>query len=47
MRRIKTGALIDNDNENLLNKCIFCKRFQLLIMVIINNKVDSGVGNAS
>lgn len=47
MRRIKPGALIDNDNENLLNKRIFCKRFQLLIMVIINNKADLGVGNAS
>lgn len=35
------------DNENLLNKRIFCKRLQLLIMVIINNKADSGVGNAS
>lgn len=25
------------DNENLLNKC-FCEHFQLLIMILINNK---------
>ena len=26
------------DNENLLNKHVFCERFQLLIMILINNK---------
>ena len=31
------------DNENLLNNHIFCKRFQLLIMILINNKADLGV----
>lgn len=28
------------DNENLLNNHVFCKRFQLLIMILINNKAD-------
>lgn len=35
------------DNENLLNNHVFCKRFQLLIMSLINNKANMRLDNAS
>lgn len=35
------------DNENLLNNHVFRKRFQLLIMSLINNKADLGFCNVS
>lgn len=32
-------------SENFLDRRMFCKRFQLLIMILINNRADVGFRN--